>query len=151
MEREIKFRGKRTDNGEWTYGNLFVGENKKTYISGENLSPVEVRYEEIYASFGLWRKGFSFLHSFHEYVEPGDCEVIGNIHDKEQINDKAEEKYINRLYELKRFIQNGINLTKQSADKECSVLEVVRLKEQLGILEKMLASIDKFIDKYKTE
>lgn len=44
--------------------------------------PVEVRYEKIYASFGIWRKGWAFLHYFHEAVEPKDCEVIGNIHDK---------------------------------------------------------------------
>lgn len=44
--------------------------------------PVEVRYEKIYASFGIWRKGWAFLHYFHEAVEPEDCEVIGNIHDK---------------------------------------------------------------------
>lgn len=43
--------------------------------------PLEVRYEEIYASFGIWRNGFSFLHYFHEYIEPENCEVIGNIHD----------------------------------------------------------------------
>ena len=112
---------------------------------------VEVRYEEIYASFGIWREGFSFLHYFHEYVEPGDCEVIGNIYDKEQINDKVEGKYINRLYGLKRFIQNGINLTKQSADKKCSVLEAGRLKGQLEILEKMLTSINEILNKYENE
>jgi hypothetical protein len=199
MKREIKFRGKRVDNGEWTYGNLFVGENKKTYIlSGENLSrfngiwslgcgvceevnpetigqyiqlkdkndteiyegdllqvdnkePVEVRYEEIYASFGLWRKGFSFLHYFHEYVEPGDCEVIGNIHDRTQITKKEAEEYINRLYESRRFIQNGINLINKSINKACGEIEIGRLKGQLDILELMLASIDKIIDKYKTE
>ena len=43
---------------------------------------VEVRYEKIYASFGLWKKGWAFLHYFHEAVEPQCCEVIGNIHDK---------------------------------------------------------------------
>jgi hypothetical protein len=45
---------------------------------------VEVRYEKIYASFGLWKKGWAFLHYFHEAVEPQCCEVIGNIHDKAQ-------------------------------------------------------------------
>jgi len=45
---------------------------------------VEVRYEKIYASFGLWKKGWAFLHYFHEAVEPQCCEVIGNIHDKVQ-------------------------------------------------------------------
>jgi hypothetical protein len=44
--------------------------------------PVEVRYEKIYASFGIWRKGWAFLHYFHEAVEPENCEVIGNIHNK---------------------------------------------------------------------
>ena len=45
---------------------------------------VEVRYEKIYASFGLWKKGWAFLHYFHEAVEPENCEVIGSIHDKAQ-------------------------------------------------------------------
>ena len=82
----------------------------------------------------LWELGVDYV------------EVIGNIHDKEQINDKVEGKYINRLYELKRFIQNGISLTKQSADRECSVLEAGRLKGQLEILEKMLTSVNKILD-----
>lgn len=117
----------------------------------DNKEPVEVRYEEIYASFGLWRKGFSFLHYFHEYVEPGDCEVIGNIHDRTQITKKEAEEYINRLYESRRFIQNGINLINKSINKACGEIEIGRLKGQLDILELMLASIDKIIDKYKTE
>lgn len=36
MEREIKFRGKRKDNGEWMYGNLFVP-NKM--VSGVYICP----------------------------------------------------------------------------------------------------------------
>lgn len=47
--------------------------------------PVEVRYEKIYASFGIWRKGWAFLHYFHEAVEPENCEVIGNIHDNPEL------------------------------------------------------------------
>lgn len=110
--------------------------------------PVMVMYEKIYASFGIWRNGWSFLHYFHEYIEPENCEVIDNIHNKEQTI-KEEDGYINRLYEAKRFIQNGINLINKSINKECGEIEICRLKVQLDILESMLASIDKFIDKYK--
>ena len=118
MKREIKFKGKRIDNGEWIYGMpiydfeyIFNGEQLDSIdnyeVTPETVSqftglkdkngveiyegdilkideghPVEVRYENIYASFGIWRKGWAFLHYFHEAVEPENCEVIGNIHDK---------------------------------------------------------------------
>lgn len=56
---------------------IFEGDILKT----DDGDIVEVRYEKIYASFGLWKKGWAFLHYFHEAVEPQCCGVIGNIHD----------------------------------------------------------------------
>ena len=137
--REIKFKGKRADNGEWVYGGYFrhinrqlcpIGDklkdddvshlilesgfadwnmskpiithevipetlgqfigltdkNKKEIFSGDVLKTkdgdiVDVRYEAIYASFGIWKEGWAFLHYFHEAVEPEDCEIIGNVYD----------------------------------------------------------------------
>lgn len=67
----------------------FIGltdKNKKEIFSGDilrtdNQDIVEVIYESIYASFGIWKKGWAFLSFFHEAVEPENCEVIGNIHE----------------------------------------------------------------------
>ncbi|MGI6124401.1 MAG: YopX family protein [Acetivibrionales bacterium] len=126
--REIKFKAKKIDGGEWVQGCYcelagrkyiipdysqfrdihdadiensfteiipetvcqFTGLKDKNGVDiydGDILKideghPVEVRYEKIYASFGIWRKGWAFLHYFHEAVEPENCEVIGNIHNK---------------------------------------------------------------------
>lgn len=33
MNKEIKFRGKRTDNGDWVYGDLYHGLNGLVYIN----------------------------------------------------------------------------------------------------------------------
>lgn len=51
----------------------------------ENRDIVCVSYETIYASFGIWKKGWAFLHYFHETVEPEECQVIGNIHDNPEL------------------------------------------------------------------
>jgi hypothetical protein len=59
---------------------IFEGDILKT----DDGDIVEVRYEKVYASFGIWKKGWAFLHYFHEAVEPQCCEVISNIHDKAQ-------------------------------------------------------------------
>lgn len=66
---------------------IFEGDILKT----DDGDIVEVRYEKIYASFGIWKKGWAFLHYFHEAVEPQCCEVIGNIHDNPEMRKGGAE------------------------------------------------------------
>jgi len=44
--REIKFRGKRLDNGEWVYGSLVVSSAGKTYIIPDNVVSVNFAHIE---------------------------------------------------------------------------------------------------------
>ena len=41
MKREIKFRSKRLDNGEWVYGNLIIAENGAPYILPPDICEVD--------------------------------------------------------------------------------------------------------------
>ncbi len=41
MTREIKFRGKRLDNGQWIYGNLIVAENGAPYIFPPEICEID--------------------------------------------------------------------------------------------------------------
>lgn len=42
MNREILFRGKRIDNGEWVYGYVIKNEDGTTYIAGNSYLYCEV-------------------------------------------------------------------------------------------------------------
>jgi len=41
-----------------------------------------------FASFGLLRKGDMYMHYFEEAMKANECEVIGNIHDNQELIEK---------------------------------------------------------------
>ena len=45
----------------------------------------EVAYNAKFASFGLYAKGWAFMHYFGEACNADQCEVIGNIHDSPEL------------------------------------------------------------------
>jgi len=51
--REIKFRGKRIDNGEWVYGGVLIAEGKAAIISTDPMTFTLVRPETVGQFTGL--------------------------------------------------------------------------------------------------
>lgn len=113
--REIKFRGKRLDNGEWAYGDLHI-RTPFPHIHSEidygkvNIDPHTVgqftglhdkngkeiyegdivRYDmggecEVSYCIGGGFAGFDLSPAFHNEHQLTDVEVIGNIHDNPEL------------------------------------------------------------------
>lgn len=52
---------------------------------GGEAEPVVVAWSSMYASFGLHRNGWIYMHYFGEAVDSTDCEVIGNVHQNPEL------------------------------------------------------------------
>ena len=120
MKREIKFRGKRLDNGDWVYGYLVVI-NERSYIFNDdvrkNVDPATVAQytglkdkngKEIYegdildVNFLSHKTKVKYvMDSFmaccknypNEYLYHvcSECQVIGNLHDNLELMQEDEE------------------------------------------------------------
>lgn len=113
--REIKFRGKRLDNGEWVHGDLHIRTPFPHIHSEIDYSRVKidphtvgqftglhdkngkeiyegdiVRYDmggecEVSYCIGGGFAGFDLSPAFHDEHQLTDVEVIGNIHDNPEL------------------------------------------------------------------
>jgi YopX protein. len=106
--REIKFRGKRKDNGEWIHGNLLVTEHIGAYISPALTPCIEVDLatvgqfvgtfngQDLYegdilrvdSGYDIWLTVVQFDQerlAYHRLQDYGIGKIVGNIHDNPKL------------------------------------------------------------------
>lgn len=90
--REIEFRGKRIDNGEYIYGDLFTSCRGKRFIWGDNLELEEVEPNSVSQLVGYDANGKKVYEGdtvIREYPE-ADFEHIARLESMTQNPDTAE-------------------------------------------------------------
>ena len=111
MPREIKFRGKRIDNGEWVYGYLFTTPlTNETGIADHFLSGQEKKYQ---------------ICDEHGVVFEIDIKTVGQFIGREDKNGKEiyEKDIVKFIYNKDRF--RGVLSYGQRLDKPLVVNLVV--------------------------
>ena len=74
----MQFTGLHDKNGKEIY------EGDIIQWGGQN-EPMVVAWSDKYASFGIHRSGWMYMHFFGEAVDNTDCEVIGNIYQNPEL------------------------------------------------------------------
>lgn len=79
-----------TDNDIMQFTGLKDKNNTEIYegdiiTSKGDDKPMEVRYNNKYASFCLYRIDWMFAHYFGEAANPSECEIIGNIYENPEL------------------------------------------------------------------
>lgn len=131
MNREILFRGKRVDNGEWVYGHLIKGATR--YVIQESIAQYpqyEVIPETVSQYTGLTDKngkkifeGDILTSDEYPFKDDGEDNYIGIVYFYDNV--PGFEYELRCINPKKRGISNGINNNFEPDDNLQVELEVI--------------------------